>query len=759
MYAVSTGSSSKRGVGSSHVKKRTTVNSIKGEGVDLNPSGEGDEDGGDALKKQAQPFGAKRALLARLEPWVSTLVYTLIAAYFRLYRIGWSKSVVWDEAHFARFGSYYMNHTFYHDVHPPLGKMLIALSEWIAGFHDPEFAFKSGSKYPEEVDFVTMRVFNALFSIAVIPPAYWTARWLSYRPLTVHLITLMVALESSFITLGKFVLLDSILLFFTATTFMSLAKIMQLKRRNLEFSKEWYTWMVISGISIGCVCSVKWVGLFVTVLYGLFVIQDLAEKLFDKGISWKKYSKHWLVRITTLVFIPFVIYAVCFKIHFSILYKTGKGDSSASSLFQAQLEGTKISSSPRDVVFGSEVTIRSKGLSTKLLHSHTKKYPSGSLQKQVTTYGFFDANNNWIFKFARRDGRTLNNSTDHIPVRDGDAVRLVHKATGANLHSHEIPAHVSYQHYEVSCYGDDKIRDLKDDWIVEIVSQAFPKNQSYANEDRAVIHPLSTTFKLKHAVLGCYLASTGLQYPTWGARQGEVVCKFSGNPLDTSTHWNVENHKNNKLTIDEYYVPPASNFFEDFIRVNFAMAASNNALVPDSDKYDKLASKWWQWPTLYLGMRMSGFTDDKLRYFLIGNVFNTWGSSLAVVSFAFLTLYYIIRLQRQTLDCDYVTFWNYTTKGLYPFLGWLLHFLPFCLMGRVTYVHHYPPALFFALFVLGYMIELTVGSSRNATKHTGYAISFGLLLFTFWYFREFHQGMSGSKDSYKHLKLLPTWNF
>lgn len=156
--------------------------------------------------------------------------------------------------------------------------MLVGLSGWLANYNG-SFEFKSGETYPEELNYTFMRVFNSAFGALCVPLAYYTAKELNFRRPTVWLITMAVLFENSYTTISRFILLDSMLLFFTFTTVLCWARFHRLQKQS--FSPEWFVWLVLTGLSIGCVCSVKWVGMFGTALVGLYTIEDLWNKFGD----------------------------------------------------------------------------------------------------------------------------------------------------------------------------------------------------------------------------------------------------------------------------------------------------------------------------------------------------------------------------------------------------------------------------------------------------------------------------------------------
>lgn len=701
-------------------------------------------------KKSSMMMRDDRSLIKnprKLEAVLGPILLTIGALLTRIYGISRSKIVTWDEAHFGKFGSYYLKREYYFDVHPPLGKMLVGLSGYLAGYNG-SFSFDSGATYPEYLDFTKMRVFNSLFNVGCVPLAYLTAKELGLSLPAVWLVSFMMLFELSYICLGKFILLDSMLVFFTTLTIFCWAKFHNTQRK--PFSAQWLGWMLATGISIGLVSSVKMVGLFAMSVVGVYTVVDLWIRLGDTKMPYKTYAAHWLARIACLIVAPLLVFMLSYKIHFVILNHTGPGDSNMSSLFQANLIGSEVGGGPGNLAFGSRFTLKNQGLNGGLLHSHVQTFPEGSEQQQVTTYHHKDGNNDWQIQHLH--GEELYSDTEPIRyVKNGDIVRFFHVATGRNLHSHSIQAPLTKSKWEVSSYGNATVGDTKDHWQIEIV-------ENIGSEDKSIVHPLSSSIRLKHVDLGCYLSGEGNNLPPWGFRQGEVTCAPKASKRDKRTWWNIESHWNDRLETGDKRNLPKSSFLRDFVQLNFAQMASNNALVPDPDKKDDLASRAWEWPTLHVGLRLCGWGTTNMRYFLLGHPSTTWLTSVGVIVFVLMTGIYILRWQRQYRDFTSKQLEHYAVAGIIPFFGWVFHYLPFIVMARVTYVHHYLPALYFAVLVFNFLLDhatlhWTPRSVRMIVYLSLYALTAGL----FYHFSPIAFGMTGDLEQYKYLNWLKTW--
>ncbi|RXW18469.1 hypothetical protein EST38_g7382 [Candolleomyces aberdarensis] len=681
---------------------------------------------------------------------IPPIVYTLLSCWTRFHNIGESNVVVWDEAHFGKFGSHYLKREFYFDVHPPLGKMLVGLAGLLSGY-DGSFEFKSGEVYPDTVPYVAMRVMLATFGVLMVPLAWYTSVELGMSQWASHLTTLMVLLDVGWLCISRFILLDSMLLFFTFLTVFCLTRFHN--EQYDPFSLDWWAWLFLTGFSIGCVTSVKMIGLFVTALVGVYTIEDLWDKFGDTRLTVRQQVNHWAARVICLIVVPILVFMASFKIHFLVLNHSGPGDSQMSSLFQANLVGNDFYKNPLDVAIGSKVTLKNMGWGGGLLHSHVQTFPVGSNQQQVTCYHYKDNNNEW-FILPTWEEKPYDPNGELRFLKNGDVIRLSHVPTTRNLHSHTVAAPVTKQNYEVSGYGNDTVGDSHDHWILEVVDDIKWGKKS----DK--IHSLTTRMRLKHKVLGCYLRAANAILPQWGFKQVEVSCDKENNPGDAHTYWNVESHWNDRLPQGDMklYKSP---FLRDFWHLNVAMMTSNNALIPDPDKEDILASKPFDWPFLHLGLRMCGWGDQQIKYYLMGTPVIWWGGTISLVVGLLTFGFYLLRWQRKYNDMDAREWDHFLYVGKIAFFGWAFHFVPFLIMGRVTYLHHYLPTLYFSVLMFAHVLDHYIFSSKRFSDKTK-AIVFGviasIIIFTFWWFSGVAFGIEGPIAEHTGLRWRKTWN-
>jgi len=146
-----------------------------------------------------------------------------------------------------------------------------------------------------------------------------------------------------------------------------------------------------------------------------------------------------------------------------------------------------------------------------------------------------------------------------------------------------------------------------------------------------------------------------------------------------------------------------------------------------------------------------------VKYFLLGNPLVYWGSTLALLYTGALVVFYLIRWQRGYPDLTMNDIDHIHYAGIYPVIGWFLHYMPFLIMARVTYVHHYYPALWFAIISAGFCVDWTTRNWRKDIQWGLYVALYAATIGLYWYFRAISFGMVGDSAQWKHLKWLQTW--
>ncbi|KAJ3191670.1 Protein O-mannosyltransferase 2, partial [Entophlyctis luteolus] len=449
----------------------------------------------------------------------------------------------------------------------------------------------------------------------------------------------------------------------------------------------------------------------------------------------RKYAYHWLVRIALLIVLPISVYVLTFYIHFAILYKSGEGDAQMSSLFQANLEGNNFHENPISIAYGSRITLKNNARGGGLLHSHVQTYPpesSGSEQQQVTCYHHKDANNHWVV--ATRATESMPEPGEIRFLKDGDIIRLMHENTQLYLHSHPLVAPITKSQWEVSAYGKLEIDDPNDLWKVEIIKDDRPKK----SEPRE-IRSLTTHFALRHVSLGCLLHSgDGSTLPEWGFKQAEVFCDKSNDTTKLGSLWNVEQHWNDLLPPGGAAAYPKS-FLRDFIDLNVAMWVSNNALTPDPTKEpDAITSKPHQWPFMDVGLRVCGWGDDVVKFYLLGNPVVWLGATLSLIVFSISSFVYLVRSQRRCEDWK-----NEEELQDFIFAGQI---------GVLGCLHHYFPALYFSIIMFAYIVDHLAKKLGRIMHMLVFVVLSGAVVASFVYFSDFAFGMDGSADQWKDRK-------
>lgn len=715
--------------------------------------------------------------------WQVAGALTILAFFVRLFRIYQPSSVVFDEVHFGGFATKYIKGRFFMDVHPPLAKLLITLAGWLAGF-DGEFDFKDiGKDYLEPgVPYVAMRLLPAIMGVLSVPTMFLTLKAAGCKTFTAAMGAALILFENGLVTQSRLILLDSPLVTLTALTALSWTSFVnqnELGPRN-AFTPSWWFWLAATGLSLGATVSVKWVGLFTIAWVGSLTVLQLWILLGDtRNCTPRIWFKHFFARVFCLIVIPIAFYMALFAIHFLCLVNPGDGDGFMSSEFQATLNTKSMADVPADVAFGSRVSLRHHNTQGGYLHSHQHMYPGGSKQQQITLYPHKDENNVWLLENQTQpiDWATDPTGNTSFPgpmawdtfepenVVDGSLIRLYHLTSHRRLHSHDVRPPVTEADWqnEVSAYGYEGFEgDANDLFRVEII-----KSMSDGKAAKERLRTIQTKFKLVHVMTGCVLFSHKVKLPDWGFEQQEVTCARGGT-LPNSV-WYVESnaHPTQPENAEKVnYRNPG--FFGKFWELQKVMWTTNAGLV-ESHAWD---SRPPSWPVLRRGINFWG--KDSRQIYLIGNPVVWYLSTAAVAAYLLFKALAVVRWQRSCGDYANAEFRRFDYEVGMSILGWAFHYFPFFLMQRQLFLHHYFPALWFAVMVFCQSWDFVMfrfrrfGDGRISVQGLRNIPAIGMVFGTlvlvasivvFAAYAPLAYGNQWTKKDCQRVKLMDTWDW
>jgi dolichyl-phosphate-mannose-protein mannosyltransferase len=382
-------------------------------------------------------------------------------------------------------------------------------------------------------------------------------------------------------------------------------------------------------------------------------------------------------------------------------------------------------------------------------------------------------------------------------------------------------------------HHNSNFSDTNDNWRIEIVDdygQSITKDVDDEQEEKekpkykVPIMAIGTKFRLVHVNLGCRLHSRNKPLPDWGYKQAEVTC--SRETLRTNSIFIVESNEHPAADDSTARIQlPMKGFWGKFLELNKLMWDSNAGLSADHP----FGSRPPIWPFLSRGIgfwngnhvpktynqykkskdrkpESDGENDenaaegkganneddaeDKVeqarlaeeynkfkgqQMYLLGNPVLWWSSTAAIAIYMALVFFKRAALRRKLAigvkmqaspigkQLEFFSFSGFM------FIQWLWHYIPFFGMRRQLFLHHYLPALYFAVLLFAILVDFALAgltsmlklSERNAhiARMTFLGVYVLASIYVFWRLAPLGYGLRMSKSQCEALKWLKRWDF
>ena len=221
------------------------------------------------------------------------------------------------------------------------------------------------------------------------------------------------------------------------------------------------------------------------------------------------------------------------------------------------------------------------------------------------------------------------------------------------------------------------------------------------------------------------------------------------------------------------------NFFRKFAELQLTMLHQNN-LLTSSHPY---ASSPINWPFLLAGISFWTNNDDQQQIYMMGNVVSWWAGVLSVSVYCGIMAADALARRRGVYPIPSAIRKRMVNSVGFLVAAWAFHYLPFFVMNRQLFLHHYLPAHVISCLTAGAVFNF-VGTetidgplsrpgpllraealrpmSRNVLARPVRAVCgafVGALIIMFWWLSPLTYGTPGlTSEEVNQRKLLSTWS-
>jgi dolichyl-phosphate-mannose-protein mannosyltransferase len=162
-----------------------------------------------------------------------------LGVWARLYHLGFPPDILWDERYFPAMANKYLQGVYQFDLHPPLGKFIIAVGISLLG-NEP----------------LGWRIMPTLFGLALIPLAALLGWYCLKERVGAMLLAAFFAAETIFIVHSRIGVMDIFVVFFVLAAFLAALR--------AESDRQ----VIFSSVLLGLAIAVKWAAFPVAVPIG-----------------------------------------------------------------------------------------------------------------------------------------------------------------------------------------------------------------------------------------------------------------------------------------------------------------------------------------------------------------------------------------------------------------------------------------------------------------------------------------------------------